>query len=97
VLLEPIHRITFSAPSLFTAALQRLLTGKRGQILGFGAKQGWPGWDETQALIPEAETHRLILDLRAQTAGLGWFVHEFDHLAEAAPHLAERVTKQAAQ
>ena len=97
VLLEPVHRITVNAPNSFTAAVQRLLTGKRGQILGYQEKPGWPGWDETHALLPEAETHRLILDLRSQTAGLGGFVHEFDHLAEAAPHLAERAGRQAAQ
>ncbi len=97
VLLEPVHRVTVSAPNSYTAAVQRLLTGKRGQILGYGEKPGWPGWDETQALLPETETHRLILDLRSQTAGLGGFVHEFDHLAEAAPHLVERMVKQAAQ
>lgn len=97
VLLEPVHRITVNAPNGFTAAVQRLLTSKRGQILGYSEKTGWPGWDETQALLPEAETHRLILDLRSQTAGLGSFVHEFDHLAEATPHLAERTGRQAAQ
>ncbi len=97
MLLEPVHRVTVSAPNSFTAAVQRLLTGKRGQILGYGEKPGWPGWDETQALLPEAETHRLILELRAQTAGLGGFVHEFNHLAEASPHLAERMAKHAAQ
>ncbi|HTQ71533.1 MAG TPA: elongation factor G [Acidocella sp.] len=97
VLLEPVHRIIVSAPNVFTATVQRLLTGKRGQIQGYGEKPGWPGWDETHALLPEAETHRLILDLRSQTAGLGGFVHEFDHLAEAAPQLAERVARQAAQ
>ncbi|WP_298281205.1 elongation factor G [Acidocella sp.] len=97
VLLEPVHRVRVSAPAIYTAAVQRLLSGKHGQILGYEAKPGWPGWDETLALLPEAELHRMILDLRAQTAGLGAFVHEFDHLAEAAAHLAERVARQAAQ
>jgi elongation factor G len=96
VLLEPVHRVTVSAPNVFTAAVQRLLSAKHGHILGYGEKPGWPGWDETRALLPEAETHRLIIDLRAQTAGLGGFVHEFDHLAEAAAHLSERVARQAA-
>ncbi|GAN81330.1 elongation factor G [Acidocella aminolytica] len=97
VLLEPVHRVTISAPNMFTSTVQRLLSGKRGQIMGYGEKPAWPGWDETQALLPEAETHRLILELRSQTAGLGGFVHEFDHLAEASPNLADRVARQAAQ
>ncbi|MDE2240245.1 MAG: elongation factor G [Rhodospirillales bacterium] len=97
VLLEPVHRVTISAPNSFTAAVQRLLSGKRGQIMGYAEKPGWPGWDETQALLPEAEMHRLILELRSQTAGLGGFVHAFDHLAEASPNLAERIARQAAE
>lgn len=96
MLLEPVHRVTVSAPNIFTANVQRLLTGKRGQILGYGEKPGWPGWDDTEALVPEAETHRMILDLRSQTAGLGTFVHHFDHLAEATTQLAERMAREAA-
>lgn len=96
VLLEPIHHVTVSAPNIFTANVQRLLSSKRGQILGYGEKPGWPGWDDTQALLPEAETHRLILELRSQTAGLGTFTHHFDHLSEATAQLAERIAREAA-
>ena len=95
MLLEPIHHVTVSAPNSFTANVQRLLTGKRGQILGYGEKPGWRGWDDTEALVPEAETHRMILDLRSTTAGLGTFTHSFDHLAEAAAQLAERIAREA--
>ena len=96
LLLEPIHRVKISAPNMFTANVQRLLTTKHGQILGYGEKPGWSGWDDTEALVPETEMHRMILDLRSQTAGLGTFVHHFDHLAEAAPQLAERIAREAA-
>jgi elongation factor G len=96
LLLEPIHRVRVSAPNIFTANVQRLLTTRRGQILGYGETAGWSGWDDTEALVPEAEMHRLILDLRSQTAGLGTFTHQFDRLAEAAPQLAERIAREAA-
>ena len=96
VLLEPIHHVTITAPNSFTANVQRLLTARHGQILGYGETPDQPGWDDTEALLPEAETHRLILDLRAQTAGLGRFVHRFDHLAEAPPQLAERIARESA-
>ena len=33
VLLKPIEHVTASVPNIFTAAAQRLLTGRRGQIL----------------------------------------------------------------
>lgn len=83
MLLEPIQHITVTIPNDYTARAQRLLTTRRGQILGFQEKPGWPGWDAVEALVPAAELHDLIIDLRSQTMGLGTYVHQFDHLAEA--------------
>jgi elongation factor G len=82
VLLEPVHHVTVSVPNEHTARAQRLLTGRRGQILGYGEREGWPGWDDVTALVPAAEMHDLIIDLRSQTQGLGTYRHRFDHLAE---------------
>jgi elongation factor G len=83
VLLEPVDDVTVSVPAEFTPAAQRLLTGRRGQILGFAAKPGWENWDDVQALVPAAELADLIMELRSQTQGLGSYVRRFDHLAEA--------------
>ena len=82
VLLEPVDHVTISVPNDYTARAQRLLTGRRGQILGFAERQGWPGWDDVVALVPEAELHDLIIELRSQTMGLGTYRKRFDHLAE---------------
>ena len=73
VLLEPVDHVTISVPNDYTARAQRLLTGRRGQILGFAERPGWPGWDDVEALVPEAELHDLIIELRSQTMGLGTF------------------------
>ena len=73
VLLEPIDHVTISVPNDYTARAQRLLTGRRGQILGFAERDGWPGWDDVEALVPEAELHDLIIELRSQTLGLGTY------------------------
>jgi elongation factor G len=83
VLLEPIDHVTISVPNDLTPRAQRLLTGRRGQILGFGEREGWPGWDDVVALVPEAELHDLIIELRSQTQGLGTYRKKFDHLAES--------------
>lgn len=83
VLLEPVDHVTVLVPNDGTAAAQRLLTGRRGQILGYAEKPDWPGWDEVQALVPEAELHDLIIELRSQTMGLGTYTRRFDHLAES--------------
>jgi elongation factor G len=82
VLLEPVDHVTISVPNEFTPRAQRLLTGRRGQILGFSEKEGWAGWDDVVALVPEAELHDLIIELRSQTLGLGTYRRKFDHLAE---------------
>ncbi len=83
VLLEPVEAVAVSVPAEATPAAQRLLTGRRGQILGFAAKPGWDGWDEVQALVPSAELADFIIELRSQTQGLGSYTRRFDHLAEA--------------
>ncbi len=82
VLLEPVDHVTVSVPNEFTAKAQRLLTGRRGQILGFAERPGWPGWDDIEGLVPEAELHELINELRSQTLGLGTYRKRFDHLTE---------------
>ncbi|MEJ0018654.1 MAG: elongation factor G [Acetobacteraceae bacterium] len=87
ILLEPVDHVTVSVPSEFTPRAQRLLTGRRGQILGFSEKAGWSGWDEVVALVPEAELHDLIIELRSQTLGLGTYRRKFDHLAESRAEL----------
>ena len=83
VRLEPIHRVTVSVPNTFTAGAQRLLSGRRGQILGYAERPGWRGWDDVEALAPAAELQDFIMELRSQTMGLGSYQHSFDHLAEA--------------
>jgi len=82
VVLEPIDHVTVLVPNDATAAAQRLLTSRRGQILGYAEKPDWPGWDEVEALVPESELHDLIIELRSQTMGLGTYRRRFDHLAE---------------
>ncbi len=91
VLLEPVDQVTLILPNEFTSSAQRLLSARRGRILGYAEKPGWPGWDEVEALVPAAELHGLIIDLRSQTQGLGSYRRRFDHLAEAPGALAEKV------
>ncbi|MDP6817898.1 MAG: elongation factor G [Alphaproteobacteria bacterium] len=91
VLLEPIYEVKISAPSDFTPNVQRLITGRRGQVLGFSAKEGWTGWDETTFQMPQAEMHDLIIELRSLSLGVGSFEFEFDHLQELTGRLADDV------
>jgi elongation factor G len=94
VLLEPIMLVTLATPTEFTAKVQRLASGRRGQILGFDVKPGWAGWDEVKAYMPQADMADLIIELRSITLGLGSYTAIFDHLQELTGRLADRVAEQ---
>jgi elongation factor G len=94
-LLEPILNVTVSVPNDFTSKVLRLVSGRRGQILGYDAKEGWSGWDQIAAHIPQAEMHDLIVELRSQTMGVGFFNWQYDHLQEVPDKLAEKVLASA--
>ncbi len=82
VLLEPILEVKVSTPGDYTANVQRLISGRRGQILGYEPKAGWKGWDEVSAHLPQSEVHDMIVELRSLTSGVGSFEWRFDHLQE---------------
>lgn len=97
VLLEPICNVSISMPNEFTSNIQRLVSGRRGQILAFDAKADWIGWDEVQAYIPQSEMHDMIIELRSMTQGVGTFAWTFDHLQELSGKLADDVVAQRQQ
>ncbi|HEX4077273.1 MAG TPA: elongation factor G [Rhizomicrobium sp.] len=91
VLLEPIMRVKVHVPNDATSKANQVVSGRRGQLMGYDARPGWKGWDTVEAQIPLAELHSLIIDLRSLTQGVGTFEMEFDHLAELSGKLAENV------
>jgi elongation factor G len=91
VLLEPIMRVQIHVPNDATAKVNAIVSGRRGQLMGFDVRDGWKGWDTIQAQMPHSELHGLIVDLRSLTQGVGTFETEFDHLAELTGKLADHV------
>jgi elongation factor G len=91
VLLEPIHVVEIVCPTEATAKINAILSGRRGQILGFDTRDGWPGWDRVRAMMPEAEIGELIVELRSATAGAGSFTRQFDHMAEVTGRAADQI------
>jgi elongation factor G len=94
VLLEPIFQVKILLPNEFTSKIQRLVSGRRGQILGFDAKPGWASWDEVSVQLPQSEMHDLIIELRSMTLGVGSFEWKFDHLQELSGKDADDVISQ---
>jgi len=91
VLLEPILAVEIAVPTEAMAKATALVTGRRGQLLGYDSRPGWDGWDVLNAMIPEAEIGELIVELRSATAGVGSFSTRFDHMAELVGRPAEQV------
>jgi elongation factor G len=91
VLLEPIHVVDIVCPNDATAKINAILSGRRGQILGFDTREGWQGWDRVRAMMPEAEIGELIVELRSATAGAGSFTRQFDRMAEVTGRAAEQI------
>lgn len=90
-LLEPVMEVILSVPSDFTPRAQRIVTSRRGQLLGFDGKAGWKGWDEVQALIPEGELQGMITEIRSQTLGVGFYTAGFHHLDPISGREADQV------
>jgi elongation factor G len=91
VLLEPIHLVEIVCPSEATAKMNAILSGRRGQILGFDTRDGWNGWDTVRAQMAEAEIGDLIIEVRSATAGVGSFIFKFDHMAELTGRTADQI------
>lgn len=97
-LLEPIDRLRIFTPESAMSNVNSALSSKRGQILGFGPREGWTAWEMIEAYLPRSERQNFIADLRGLTQGLGDFEAEFDHMAELTGRLAdEAVAARAAE
>ncbi len=91
VLLEPIMHVKIHVPSDATAKVNGIVSGRRGQLMGFDMRDGWKGWDTVEAQMPLSEMMDLIIDLRSLTQGVGTYEMAFDHLAELTGKLADQV------
>lgn len=94
VLLEPILSVSVTVPSEYTSKVQRIISGRRGQILGYDAKEGWKGWDNVAAQLPQSEMDDLIIELRSLTMGVGTFSWKFDRLQEITGRPAQLVIEE---
>jgi elongation factor G len=91
VLLEPVLEITVSVPNDFTSKALQLITGKRGQILGYDRIPNWHSWDMVTGYLPQAQMHDFIIELRSLTLGVGFFNWQVAHLQEVPDQLAQNI------
>ncbi len=88
-LLEPIVQLAVTVPESFTGDIMGDLNAKRGKIQGMEQVGG--GKQVINALVPQAEVARYVIDLRSMTGGRGAFSMTFSHYEEMPQHLAQKV------
>jgi len=94
VLLEPIYETRIHTPSDCTNKVHGVISGRRGQILGFDAREGWPGWDTVTAMMPESGLHGLIIELRSLSQGAATYEAAFDHYQELFGKDADKIVAE---
>ncbi|SHH79388.1 elongation factor G [Cognatishimia maritima] len=82
VVLQPIMKVRIHVPSVISGSLVPVVTGLKGQILGFEAHEFAAGWDVFEALLPMAAQDELHNALASAARGTGWFDTKFDHYTE---------------
>ena len=94
ILLEPIDKITVTAPEYYMGDVMGKLNSKRAQIMGVDSKG--KDMSEIQARIPVAELFKFATDLRSLTQGRGYYSLEFSHYEPMPEKAAEKVIAEAA-
>lgn len=89
VVLEPIQHVTVVVPGALQGDVMGDLSARRGRIAGTTALPD--GRHEIQAMVPEAELTRYVMDLRSLTGGRGTFTAVHDHYDVVPTHLVERI------
>lgn len=93
VILEPVSLVTVTVPQELQGDVMGDLSSRRGRIAGTDTTED--GLSQVQAMVPEAEIGRYVMDLRSLTGGRGLFTAEFDHYDVLPSHLVEKVAAAA--
>ena len=80
--LHPVLSVEIHVPSDFTGGLVQLVSGLKGQVLGFEANPDASGWDVFRALVPASSEEDLWQALGSATRGTAWFESVLDHYEE---------------
>lgn len=93
-LLEPIYHTVIHSPREHTSKAHAVISSRRGQILGFDARPGWPGWDSITSMMPESGLQDLIIELRSLTQGAATYEAKFDHYQELYGKDADKIVEE---
>jgi elongation factor G len=89
MLLEPMMDIEVVVPEVHIGDITGDLSARRASIEGIETRPG--GFQAVRAMTPLAEMFGYATDLRSMTQGRGAFTMEFDHYAEVAEKVTEKL------
>ena len=95
VMLDPVEKLTVFTPNWGTPKINSAVAARNGQILGFEAREDWPGWDKIEIYLSHAERQNFIIELRSLTQGLATFESAFSHMVELQGRRADDAAKRA--
>lgn len=88
VLLEPVMRVTITAPEQFAGTVVSDLNTRRGHISGMSPDAGVA---VIEAEVPQSEAQQYATQLRALTQGRGSMNIRFDHYGEVPNHMVSKI------
>lgn len=94
-ILEPVGTLKATMPEAFLGDIMGDVTKRRGRVLGMGASEEEPKYQELVAEVPMAEMNNFSTILRSVTAGRGYFTFEFTRYEDAPAAVAEKVIADA--
>ncbi|MBX9693961.1 MAG: elongation factor G, partial [Cyanobacteria bacterium] len=95
IILEPITEVKIHVPNQYTSSVLGQVTGRRGQIQGYGPDPNRQRWDEVVAHIPQAELWDYIIELRTSTQGLGFYEWKFVQMSPVPPTVSQQLISEA--
>ena len=93
VLLEPIGKVTITAPEAYTGTLMGDVTKRRGMVMDMSTNDD--GDQIIQAEVPMSEMQTYQNELNAMTQGRGSYVIHFDRYEPAPKDVADKVIAEA--
>ncbi len=91
VLQEPIMKVEAVTPDDYLGDIIAQMNSRRGEVLGMEVRPG--NTQAVKAMVPLAEMFGYATRLRSATKGRGVFTMEFDHYAQVADNLANRIIR----
>ncbi len=93
LLLQVIESVAIHVPSAASGSLAPLVSGLKGQVLGYDRDPDFRGWDVFRATMPATAVEDLVQALASTTQGTAWVETGFDHFEEVYGREAEAISK----